>query len=197
MLLLMVASTSSSEAQVRVVSFSVSPSNVKLRGGSMTISRHGIAMTTLFLIMIVIFITAIRIWRCHLSPARHRISVMARIRHSFWRLSLGCKSKFLKKVKSKKIINAEKTYAGTGRPLLSLGLNPLPFLFLWPPKKRCLRMWAWMMIWRAFWAPCVNWSPKPKSFSWWWKTRLVSSQYGSGTSPGPPKHTDFSFWIEL
>ena len=55
MLLLMAASTSSSEAQVRVVSFSVSPSNVKLRGGSMTISRHGIAMTTLFLIIWRIF----------------------------------------------------------------------------------------------------------------------------------------------
>ena len=51
----MAASTSSSEAQVRVVSFSVSPSNVKLSGGSMTVSGHGIAMTTLVLTTIVIF----------------------------------------------------------------------------------------------------------------------------------------------
>ena len=99
MVLLMAVSTSSSEAQVRVVSFSVSPSNVKLSGGSMTISGHGIAMTTLFLITIVMFnTTRLRIWWCHLSPARQRISVMARIRHSLWRLSLGCKSKFLKRI---------------------------------------------------------------------------------------------------
>ena len=144
-------------------------------------SRHGRTMVTL-----------------DMFPAFHSISVMALIKDSLWSTSDGWSNMFLQKIKMILIFLffCIFTYIGTGFPFIVLGfklaLVPLG-LDLWPPKKRCLRMYACSIIWKAFWAPWVVLSPNANIFSGGWKEIPCFIQTGSGTRPGPPKQNVLSF----